>query len=69
MKIRISVLAGLYLTGLLGANVAAVASVRQISIPLSVVLGGLILKEARMSKRLGWSIMLAAGVVLIISSG
>ena len=53
----------------MGANVAAVASVRQISIPLSVVLGGLILKEARMSRRLGWSILLAAGVVLIILSG
>ena len=52
----------------MGANVAAVASVRQISIPLSVTLGGLILKEARMSKRLGWSLLLAAGVVLIIFS-
>ena len=35
----------------MGANVAAVVSVRQISIPLSVTLGGLILKEAQMSKR------------------
>lgn len=52
----------------MGANVAAVASVRQISIPLSVVLGGLILKETRMSSRLGWSFLLAAGVVLIIFS-
>ena len=52
----------------MGANVAAVASVRQISIPLSVILGGLILKEARMSKRLGWSLLLAAGVILIIFS-
>ena len=52
----------------MGANVAAVASVRQISIPLSVMLGGLILKEARMSKRLGWSLLLAAGVILIIFS-
>ena len=50
----------------MGANVASVASVRQISIPLSVVLGGLILKEARMFSRLGWSLLLAAGVVLII---
>ena len=52
----------------MGANVASVASVRQISIPLSVVLGGLILKEARMFSRLGWSLLLAAGVVLIIFS-
>ena len=52
----------------MGANVASVASVRQISIPLSVVLGGLILKETRMSSRLGWSFLLAAGVVLIIFS-
>ena len=52
----------------MGANVASVASVRQISIPLSVVLGGLILKEARMFSRLGWSLLLAGGVVLIIFS-
>ena len=57
------------LTFQMGANVAAVASVRQISIPLSVMLGGLILKEARMPRRLGWSLLLAAGVVFIILSG
>lgn len=49
-----------------GANVAAVASVRQVSIPVSVLLGGLILKETRMTGRLAWSILLAVGVVLII---
>lgn len=49
-----------------GANVAAVASVRQVSIPVSVLLGGLFLKETRMTGRLAWSVLLALGVVLII---
>ena len=50
----------------LGGNVAAVNSLRQVSIPLSVVLGGLYLKELETNKRLGWAIVLAAGVVVII---
>jgi len=52
----------------MGANVAAVASVRQISIPISVLMGGLILKEARMTGRLAWSGLLALGIVLIALS-
>ncbi|MDH3581680.1 MAG: DMT family transporter [Hyphomicrobiales bacterium] len=50
----------------LGANVAAVSAIRQVSIPLSVLMGGLVLKETRMNSRLGWSLMLAVGVVVII---
>lgn len=52
----------------MGGDAAAVSSVRQMSIPLSVLLGGLILKEARMTGRLAWSLLLAAGIVLIVLS-
>ncbi|MEM7223605.1 MAG: EamA family transporter [Pseudomonadota bacterium] len=52
----------------LGANVAAVSAVRQVSIPFSVLLGCLILKEERMTGRLAWSILLALGVVVIMVS-
>ena len=50
----------------LGGNVAAVSSVRQISIPISVLLGGLMLKEFNMLGRLTWSLIMAAGIVVII---
>ncbi len=50
----------------LGANVAAVSAVRQVSIPISVFLGCLIYKEARMKVRLLWSVLLALGVVIIV---
>ena len=52
----------------LGGNVAAVSAVRQISIPLSVLMGCLIFKEQRMTARLAWSVLLALGVVWIIFS-
>ncbi len=52
----------------MGANVVAVSSVRQISIPLSVVMGGMLLGEAQMPKRLLWSLLLALGIVVIILS-
>lgn len=52
----------------LGGNVAAVSSVRQVSIPLSVILGGMYLREASMMGRLSWSMVLAVGVVIIILS-
>lgn len=52
----------------LGGNVAAVSAVRQVSIPLSVVLGGMYLKEASMMARLAWSMVLAVGVVIIFLS-
>ena len=50
----------------LGANVAAISAVRQVSIPLSVLLGCLIYKEARMTARLAWSGLLALGVIVIV---
>ena len=50
----------------LGANVAAVSAVRQVSIPFSVLLGCLIYKEARMKARLLWSGLLAIGVIVIV---
>ncbi len=52
----------------LGANVAAVSAVRQISIPASVLMGCLIFKEERMTARLAWSGLLAMGVVVIVFS-
>jgi drug/metabolite transporter (DMT)-like permease len=52
----------------LGANVAAVSAVRQISIPASVIMGCLIYKEERMTIRLAWSGLLALGVVVIVLS-
>ena len=50
----------------LGGNVAAVASLRQISIPVSVLLGALVLKERRLIGRFGWSALLALGVALVL---
>ena len=50
----------------LGGNVAAVASLRQISIPVSVLLGALVLGERRLVGRFGWSALLAFGVALIL---
>ena len=50
----------------MGGNVAAVTSVRLISIPISVVLGGLYLKEADTRSRLLWAVVLCSGVVVIV---
>lgn len=52
----------------LGGNVAAVAALRQISIPVAVLFGSMHLGEERMASRLGCSILLAAGVVMILLS-
>lgn len=51
----------------LGGNVAAVNAVRQIAIPLSVFIGGLWLAEGAMGRRLAASLVLAAGVVIIVA--
>lgn len=48
-----------------GGEVAAVNAVRQASIPFSVLLGGLWLKEADMGQRILGSLLLAAGIVVI----
>jgi drug/metabolite transporter (DMT)-like permease len=50
----------------LGGNVAAVGSLRLAAIPISVILGGRYLKEADTRTRLAWSLVLAAGMVVII---
>lgn len=49
-----------------GGDAAAVASVRQASIPFSVLIGGLWLKERDMGMRLAASLVLGAGIVVIV---
>lgn len=50
----------------LGGNVAAVTTVRQLSIPVSVLLGGMVLKEALLGRRFASSLLLVGGIVLVI---
>ena len=52
----------------MGANVAAVSAIRQISIPFSVLMGGFFLLEKKMNYRLFWSLLLTFGVIIIIVS-
>ena len=52
-----------------GGEVAVVSATRQVSIPISVLLGALVLKEQRLLPRLAWSLLLASGVALIIVGG
>lgn len=49
-----------------GGAAVPVNSLRQISIPLSVILGGLVLRELNMGSRFAWSLLLAAGIIIII---
>ncbi|WP_424977014.1 EamA family transporter [Leisingera sp. S232] len=49
----------------LGAEAAAVSAVRQVSIPVSVILAALVLKEPRGLSRLGWAALIAAGIAMI----
>jgi drug/metabolite transporter (DMT)-like permease len=49
-----------------GGEVAAVNAVRQASIPFSVLLGGMWLKEADMGHRILGSLLLTAGVVVVV---
>jgi drug/metabolite transporter (DMT)-like permease len=49
-----------------GANVAAVNAVRQVAIPLSVLIGGMWLAEGAMRRRLAAALAIAAGVVVIV---
>ncbi|WP_371229776.1 hypothetical protein [Roseovarius sp. 2305UL8-3] len=53
----------------LGGDVAAVTSMRQASIPISVLLGGLFLREGAMLRRLFAAGLLALGIVVIALSG
>ena len=50
----------------MGANVAAVSAIRQVSIPFSVLIGGFYLFEKHMNYRLFWSLLLTLGVIIII---
>jgi len=52
----------------LGAGAATVSSVRQASIPVSVVLAAVILKEPRFLHRIGWASLLALGIICITLS-
>ncbi|WP_306115718.1 MULTISPECIES: hypothetical protein [unclassified Roseovarius] len=52
----------------LGGDVAAVTSMRQASIPISVLLGGLFLREGAMARRLFAAGLLALGIVVIALS-
>lgn len=52
-----------------GGEVAAVTSVRQASIPISVLLGGLFLREGAILRRMFAASLLAAGIVVIIAAG
>ena len=52
-----------------GGEVAAVSAMRQASIPISVLLGALVLKEKSGLVRLAWSFLLAGGVVTVMLGG
>lgn len=52
----------------LGGEVAAVTSVRQASIPISVLLGGFFLREGSILRRLIASLILAAGIIVIVTA-
>ena len=53
----------------MGGEVAAVTSVRQASIPISVMLGGFFLREGAIARRLFAATLLAAGIIVIILFG
>lgn len=49
-----------------GGDPVPVNCLRQASIPWSVILGGLVLREINMGSRFAWSLLIAAGIVIII---
>lgn len=53
----------------MGGEVAAVTSLRQASIPISVLLGGLFLREGAILRRMIAASLLATGIVIIIAMG
>jgi len=53
----------------MGGDVAAVTSIRQASIPISVILGGLMFREGSMLRRFAASCLLAFGIVVIAVMG
>ena len=52
----------------LGGNVAAVTTVRQASIPFAVLIGGTLLSESGIWRRLLFSLIIACGIVIIVFS-
>lgn len=52
----------------LGAEAASVSAIRQASIPVSIVLAAVILKEPRFLHRLGWASLMAVGIAAIALS-
>jgi len=50
-----------------GGDVAAVTTIRQASIPLSVIIGGYFLNEGAITRRLVASIVLSAGILIVIT--
>ena len=52
-----------------GGDVAAVTTIRQASIPLSVIIGGYFLNEGAITRRLVASVILSAGIIVVITFG
>lgn len=52
-----------------GADVAIVTTVRQASIPLSVIIGGYFLNEGAIARRLFASVILSAGIITVVLTG
>ena len=52
----------------LADGVAAVTAVRQASIPFAVLIGGILLSESAMPRRLLFSLVIACGIVIIVFS-
>lgn len=53
----------------MGGEVASVTTVRQASIPLSVILGGYFLNEGAITRRLIASLILSGGIIIVILYG
>lgn len=49
----------------IGADPASVSAARQASIPVSIVLAALVLREPRFLRRIGWSGLIASGIAII----
>lgn len=51
-----------------GADAAVVSAVRQASIPLSIVLAAIILREPKFLQRLAWGAFMAIGIAILVRS-
>ena len=49
----------------LGGDAAVVSTIRQASIPISVLLAAYLLRENETLKRLGWALLIAAGIIIL----